>query len=149
VATVRNADLRKDVAALGANAIGPEDTEAHGPYDVILELVGGPNMAANLNAIAIEGRIAIIGTGGGDAVEIGLHSLMMKRASIFGSTLRARPLELKAIAARAVEAHVLPLFAAERLRVPVAATFDLEDVAKAYERFAAGGKFGKIIITML
>jgi NADPH2:quinone reductase len=149
VATVRNADLRKDVAALGANAIGPEDTEAHGPYDVILELVGGPNMAANLNAIAIEGRIAIIGTGGGDAVEIGLHSLMMKRASIFGSTLRARPLELKAIAARAVEAHVLPLFAAGRLRVPVAATFDLEDVAKAYERFAAGGKFGKIIITML
>jgi NADPH2:quinone reductase len=149
VATVRNADLRKDVAALGANAIGPEDTEAHGPYDVILELVGAPNMAANLNAIAIEGRIAIIGTGGGDAVEIGLHSLMMKRASIFGSTLRARPLELKAIAARAVEAHVLPLFAAGRLRVPVAATFDLEDVAKAYERFAAGGKFGKIIITML
>ena len=148
VATVRNPDLRSEVAALGATAIGPEDTEAHGPYDAILDLVGAPNMAANLKALATEGRIAIIGLGGGGTAEVDLRQLMMKRGRIFSSTLRARPLEQKAAAARAMEAHVLPLFEAGRLRVPVAATFDLADAPKAYDRFAAGAKFGKIIITM-
>jgi NADPH:quinone reductase len=148
VATVRNADLRPQVAALGATAVDPEEAEAHGPFHVILELVGGPNMAGNLDALAPGGRIAVIGVGGGASAEIPLHVLMVKRGRIHGSTLRARPLELKAIAARAVETEVLPLFAAGRLRVPVAATFGLEDAAAAYDRFAAGAKFGKIVIVM-
>jgi NADPH2:quinone reductase len=147
-ATVRNQDLRPQVSALGATTVGPEDTEAHGPYDVILELVGGPNMEVNLKALATSGRIAIIGIGGGHTADINLRTMMMKRARLFSSTLRARPLEQKATAARAMEAHVLPLFAAGRLRVPVAATFPLEAAAEAYDRFAAGAKFGKIILTM-
>jgi NADPH2:quinone reductase len=73
---------------------------------------------------------------------------MGKRARIHGSTLRARPLEEKALVARLVEHEVLPLFDAGRLRVPVADTFALADAAAAYERFAAGGKLGKIVITM-
>ncbi len=148
VATVRNPDLRARVAALGATAVGPEATEANGPYDVVLELVGAPNMAANLSALATGGRISIIGVGAGASADLSLHVLMMKRGRLMGSTLRARPLEQKAAAARAVEAHVLPLFEAGRLRVPVAATFALEDAAAAYDRFAAGAKFGKVIITM-
>jgi NADPH:quinone reductase-like Zn-dependent oxidoreductase len=71
---------------------------------------------------------------------------MMKRARIHGSTLRTRPLEGKADAARRVERHVLPLVESGRISVPIAATFPLEEVAAAYERFAAGGKFGKIVV---
>ena len=62
------------------------------------------------------------------------------------STLRARPLEQKAATARALEREVLPGFERGVLRVPVAETFALDDVAAAYERFAAGGKLGKIIL---
>jgi NADPH2:quinone reductase len=60
--------------------------------------------------------------------------------------LRARPLEEKAATARAVERHVLPLVETGAVRVPVAATFPLDDVAQAYERFGAGGKLGKIVL---
>ena len=70
---------------------------------------------------------------------------MGKRARIHGSTLRARPLEEKALAARGLEHEVLPLFESGALRVPVAETFPLEHAAAAYERFAAGGKLGKIV----
>ena len=65
---------------------------------------------------------------------------------IHGSTLRARPLEEKAVAARLVERHVLPLVISGRVRVPVEAVFGLEDVEAAYARFAAGGKLGKIVL---
>jgi NADPH:quinone reductase-like Zn-dependent oxidoreductase len=71
---------------------------------------------------------------------------MHKRATIRGSTLRPRPLEEKAIAARAVERHVLPLLGSGRVRVPVAATFPMPEAAAAYERFAAGAKLGKVVL---
>lgn len=148
VGTVRNADLRPAVAALGATAIAPHETASHGPYDVILELIGGPNMAANFQALATGGRITVIGVGGGPSTGIDLPTLMIKRARLYGSTLRTRPLEEKAMAARAVEASVLPLFESGRLTVPVEATFPLEHAAEGYERFARGGKFGKIVLTV-
>jgi putative PIG3 family NAD(P)H quinone oxidoreductase len=146
VATVRHAGLRDAVAALGATAVAPEEAGAHGPYDVILELVGAPNMPGNLDALAVGGRISVIGVGAGAVAEINLGSLMAKRARLMGSTLRARPLEGKAAAARAVEAHVLPLFESGRLTVPVASTFPLGEAAAAYDRFAAGGKLGKVVL---
>jgi NADPH:quinone reductase-like Zn-dependent oxidoreductase len=80
--------------------------------------------------------------------EVNLLALMGKRARIHGSTLRARPLEEKALAARGVEREVLPLFESGALRVPVAETFPLSAADGAYERFAAGGKFGKIVLTV-
>jgi NADPH:quinone reductase len=145
-ATVRNADLREAVAQLGAEAIDPEGFAAHGPFDVILELVGAPNLDANLDALATSGRIVTIGIGAGAKGELNLAKLMGKRARIMGSTLRARPLEEKAATARALERHVLPLVERGEVRVPVAATYPLADVEAAYERFAAGGKLGKIVL---
>jgi len=145
-ATVRDPALRDGVAALGATAIAPEGFAAHGPFDVILELVGAPNLGENLDALAICGRIVVIGIGAGVDARIDLRTLMGKRARISGSTLRARPLEEKAIAARALERSVLPLLASGAVSVPVAATFPLAQVADAYERFAAGGKLGKIVL---
>jgi len=145
-ATVRREEQRDAVAALGAEAIPPEGFAQRGPFDVILELVGAPNLSANVEALAAGGRIAVIGVGAGAKGELNLLALMGKRARIHGSTLRARPLEEKAVAARAVERHVLPLFDSGALVVPVAATHSLEEVADAYERFAAGGKVGKIVL---
>jgi NADPH:quinone reductase len=146
-ATVRREELRDQVAALGASTIPCEEFAEHGPFDVILELVGGPNMAENLQALATGGRICVIGVGGGAKSELNLLALMGKRARIHGSTLRARPLEEKALTARRVEHEVLPLFERGLLRVPVAGEFPLDRAADAYEAFTAGGKLGKLVIT--
>jgi putative PIG3 family NAD(P)H quinone oxidoreductase len=148
-ATVRNPDLRGDVAKLGADSvIDPADFAERGPFDVVLELVGAPNLAGDIQALATSGRIAVIGIGGGAKAEVNLGALMGKRATVRGSTLRPRPLEEKALTARALERSVLPHFETGALRVPVAATYPLDAVAEAYERFTAGGKLGKIILEM-
>jgi NADPH:quinone reductase-like Zn-dependent oxidoreductase len=147
-ATVRDPGARAAVEALGATAIDPAGFEEHGPFDVVLELVGAPNMPGNLKALEIGGRIAVIGVGAGPKAELNLLALMGKRARIHGSTLRARPLEQKAAAARLVERHVLPLVEAGAITVPVAETFPLDRVEEAYDRFAAGGKVGKVVLVM-
>ena len=147
-ATVRNPDHRDAVAALGATAIAPEGFADHGPFDVILELVGAINLTDNLRALETGGRIAVIGTGAGATGEINLGLLMGKRARIHGSTLRARPLELKALTARAMERSVLPLMAAGALTVPIAATYPLDEAQSAYDRFTVGGKLGKVVLTV-
>jgi len=146
-ATVRRPELREQVAALGARAISDENFAAEGPFDVILELVGAPNMVDDLQALATGGRICVIGVSAGAKTELNLLALMGKRARIHGSTLRARPLEEKALTARLIEHEVLPLFDSGALRVPIAETFPLAEAAAAYERFAAGGKLGKIVLT--
>jgi NADPH2:quinone reductase len=145
-ATVRNLELRGQVEALGARTIDCEGFAEEGPYDVILELVGAPNMPENLQALATGGRIAVIGVSAGATSELNLLALMGKRARIHGSTLRARPLEQKALVARLLEHEVLPLFESGALWVPIAETFPLEEAAAAYDRFAAGGKLGKIVL---
>jgi NADPH:quinone reductase len=146
-ATVRNEALRDSVAGLGADVvIDPEGFEEHGPFDVVLELVGAPNIPGNLNALDTLGRIVVIGVGAGFKAEVNLLALMGKRARIMASTLRARPLEGKAAAARGIERSVIPLFERGLLDVPVAEAFPLTEVAAAYERFKAGGKLGKIIV---
>jgi NADPH:quinone reductase len=145
-ATVRNPESRARIDALDVRAIEPEGFEEHGPFDVILELVGGPNMPGNVNALATGGRIVVIGIGAGNTAEIGLHLLMAKRARILASTLRARPLEEKALTARLVERSVIPGFISGDLMVPVCATYPLDAVADAYEHFKTGGKLGKIVL---
>jgi putative PIG3 family NAD(P)H quinone oxidoreductase len=148
-ATVRNPDLRDAVGELGAAAaIDPEGFEGEGPFDVVLELVGAPNLPGDLKALATGGRIVVIGVGAGFKAEVNLLALMGKRGALHASTLRARPLEEKAATARAVEREVLPLLAAGRVRVPVAATFALADAEAAYDRFTGGGKLGKVVLTI-
>jgi NADPH:quinone reductase-like Zn-dependent oxidoreductase len=147
-ATVRDPGARERIGALGVQAVEPEGFARWGPFDVILELVGAPNWPENLDALALRGRIAVIGVGAGPKVELDLRALMGKRGRIHGSTLRSRPLEEKALAARAVERMVLPGFASGDLSVLVAATYPLDEAAAAYERFRAGRKLGKIVLLM-
>jgi putative PIG3 family NAD(P)H quinone oxidoreductase len=147
-ATVRAEDLRARVAELGAEAITPEGFADHGPFDVILELVGGPNLAENVRALRFWGRIVVIGVGGGAKGELNLGALMANRGRILASTLRPRPLEEKALTARAMERSVLPLLSEGTVSVPIAATYRLDQAEEAYDRFAAGAKFGKIVLLM-
>jgi NADPH:quinone reductase len=147
-ATVRNPDHRDSVSELGARVIAPEGFAEHGPFDVILELVGAPNLPDNVSALALQGRIMVIGIGGGAKGEVHLGALMQKRGQIHSSTLRPRPLEEKALTARAVERSVLPLVQSGRVRVPIAQTYPLERAEEAYDHFAGGGKLGKIVLTM-
>ncbi|HSO98402.1 MAG TPA: NAD(P)H-quinone oxidoreductase [Solirubrobacteraceae bacterium] len=145
-ATVRAAEMRERVAEFGAEVIPPEDFGEHGPFDVILELVGAPNLASNVGALNILGRIIVIGIGAGAKGDLHLGALMGKRGRVMASTLRSRPLEEKADTARAMERSVLPLIAGGQVRVPVAATYPLAEADAAYGRFTGGVKLGKIVL---
>jgi NADPH:quinone reductase-like Zn-dependent oxidoreductase len=147
-ATVRSEAKRDAVADLGATVLAPHEFADAGPFDVILELVGAPNLEDNLMALGTGGRIAVIGIGGGAKGEINLALMMGKRARIYASTLRARPLEEKAAAARLVERSVLPFVESGDIAVPIAETYPLDQVVEAYDRFAAGDKLGKIVLIM-
>ncbi len=147
VATVRNPDLHERVRALGADeVVEPETFTAHGPFDVVIELIGAANMAGNVASLATGGRIVVVGVAGGSKAEVDLLQLMGARGRILGSTLRARPLEGKAAAVQAVARHVLPLVDAGRVEVPVTATFAMADAAAGYEALRARGKFGKLVL---
>jgi NADPH:quinone reductase-like Zn-dependent oxidoreductase len=125
-----------ELRALGA------DTDVEGDYDVILELVGGDNLAANLDRLALKGRIALIGMGAGGTAEVDFYKLMRKRGRIHGSMLRARTREEKADVVRDLGEFI----AGRELTVPVEETFPLDRAQEAYDRFKAGGKFGKIVL---
>jgi NADPH:quinone reductase len=145
-ATVRNEALRARVADFGAEVVEPDGFDERGPFDVILELVGAPNLPANVKSLATRGRLVVIGISAGAKGELNLGALMGNRGRIMASHLRGRALEEKALAARAVERSVLPLIESGWVRVPVHATYPLDQAAEAYDAFAAGGKLGKIVL---
>ena len=113
---------------------------------VTSELVGQASLTEVLPHLAPWSRVIVIGVGSGGRMEIDLMLLMSKRARIGGSTLRARSLREKADVTAGVAAHVLPLLEAARIGVPVSETFPMSEANAAYERFAAGGKFGKVVL---
>jgi len=146
-ASVRNEKNRAAVEELGANrALAPDEAFAHGPFDVVLELVGAPNLVPSVKALATWGTIVVIGVSAGHEGTLDLRRLMAKRGTVRASTLRYRAPEEKAMLARELEANVLPLVADGRLRVPIEAEFPLAEVTAAYERFTAGGHVGKIVL---
>ena len=149
IASVRNPDNREAVRRLGAiKAIDPAVTEANGPYDVVLELVGASNFESNLRSLNQGGRIVFIGASSSSGTEAKLDFMLLagKRATVRGSTLRSRPLEEKALATRGVEREVIPLVACRKITVSIAATYPLTEAAIAYDAFGKPGKLGKIIL---
>ena len=146
VASVRHARLRDAVAALGVTAAGPDEALGLGPFDVVLELVGAASLSGVLGAMALSGRIVVIGVGGGAQAEVDLLAVMQRRLRISGSTLRARSLVDKAVVASEVEHHAVPLLEAGKVRVPLEATFPMDRAGEAYEHFGQGGKLGKVVL---
>jgi putative PIG3 family NAD(P)H quinone oxidoreductase len=114
--------------------------------DVILDHIGAATLAANLKALAVNGRLAIIATMGGREATLDLARLMIKRQTITGSVLRPRPIEEKAAIIAEFARAVMPLFAAGKVKPIIYATYALEDVAKAHRAMEANEHFGKIVL---
>ncbi len=116
--------------------------------DVVLDHIGGPYLARNLDALATGGRLVVIATMGGAEAPLDLRVLMRKRLSVIGSTLRARPTSEKAeIVRRFADAFGAALGRGE-LRPVVDAAFPLERAADAHRLMAASGHFGKIVLRL-
>ncbi len=115
--------------------------------DVVLELVGGAYFAEDLRCISTLGRLVLVGLMAGAKTEVDLGLVLRKRVRVFGTVLRARPLEEKIFAMRAFEAQVVPLFARGLLRPIVDCVMPLADAARAHERMASNAGFGKIVLT--
>ena len=117
--------------------------------DVVLDLVGGPYLAANLDALAPRGRMVFVGTMGGARAELDFGVVMSKRLTIVGTVLRARSAEEKARAVRRFAAEVVPLFGRGRLRPVLDSSYALEDFAAAYGRLESNATFGKVVLKLM
>ncbi|MFJ9076579.1 NAD(P)H-quinone oxidoreductase [Streptomyces sp. NPDC102278] len=115
--------------------------------DVILDIVGAKYLARNLDALAVNGRLAIIGLQGGAKAEVNLGALLAKRAAITATSLRARPLEEKAAIVAAVREHVWPLVTTGRVRPVVHATYPMRDAAEAHRVMESSAHVGKLLLT--
>jgi NADPH2:quinone reductase len=141
-----NARSHRDrLVALGAEPV--ELGEVRGA-DVIIELVGAPNLDGDLDAVATKGRIVVVGTGAGRSFEMSLGKLMGRRATLIGTVLRARPLEEKAAAVQAFGLQVVPLLASGVVRPVIDRVFPMSEAAAAYDYLAAPGKFGKVLLAL-
>lgn len=114
--------------------------------DVVLDMVGAAYLERNVAALAVEGRLVVIGLQQGARATLDLSALLTRRLSVMGSTLRARSDEEKGKVAQAVRAHVLPGFDDGSLRPVVDRVLDLDDVAEAHRALEAGGHVGKIVL---
>ncbi|MBX5475950.1 MAG: NAD(P)H-quinone oxidoreductase [Clostridia bacterium] len=154
--TVGSAEKAERSRALGAKraivyrqedfvAVLREETGGRGA-DIILEFVGAPYLARDIEVAAVGGRIVVIGTMGGSHAEVPLGPLLAKRVRIQGTTLRSRPLEAKAALTQDFAAHALPLFAEGVLKPVVDRVFPVQEAAEAHRYMEANRNFGKIVL---
>jgi NADPH2:quinone reductase len=116
--------------------------------DLILDMVGGDYINRNLQCLAVEGRLVQIAFLKGAKAEINFASLMMKRQTVTGSTLRPRSVAEKGAIARALEEKVWPLVAGGQVRPLIHATFPLEQAAEAHRLMESSAHLGKIVLTL-
>ena len=153
-ATARGAEkaakARESGAELAVDAAAGDwatTVKAAGPVHVVLDMVGRDYFARNLDVLAPDGRLVVIAALTGATVELNLLTLMLKRLTLSGSTLRARDADEKARLARAVEGHAWPWIAAGTVRIPVDRTFPLERAGEAHAWLERGAQFGKVVLT--
>ncbi|MBI3403135.1 MAG: NAD(P)H-quinone oxidoreductase [Acidobacteria bacterium] len=116
--------------------------------DVVLDMVGGEYFARNIDVLAVEGRLVEIATLKGVQAELNIQTIMQRRLTITGSTLRARPVADKGVIAAAVHRHVWPLLESGAVKPIVHATFPLRDAAGAHRLMESSVHIGKIVLTV-
>jgi NADPH2:quinone reductase len=121
---------------------------AGGGADVVLDMVGGDYIARNYEAAAVEGRVVQIAFQGSPKATVDFRRIMLKRLTHTGSTLRARAVEDKGAIARAVEAEVLPLIAAGRVKPVIDSSFPLIQAPAAHARMESSAHIGKLVLTL-
>lgn len=139
-------ELGAEIAVNYHDADFVETVKDAGGADVILDMVGGPYADRNLQCLNTGGRLVQIAFLKGSRVEIDMMRIMLKRLTVTGSTLRARPAEEKARLAAAIEKTVWPWIETGKLRVVTDAVFSLEDAAKAHALIDSNGHTGKILL---
>ncbi len=120
-------------------------TEGRG-VDVVLDLAGGPYVAASIRSLAPKGRLMCIGTVAGGRAEIELRHVLSRRLTVRGTVFRSRSLEEKIAATRAFDREVVPLFARGVLRAVIDSEFPLERVREAHQRLESNAAFGKVVL---
>jgi NADPH:quinone reductase len=114
--------------------------------ELILDLVGANYLAANLDALALRGRLLLVGTMAGALAPLDFRQVMGKRLRLTGTVLRARSTEEKARATRLFAAHVAPLLARGTLRPVIDSIYDFTDIRAAHLRLESNETFGKIVL---
>lgn len=114
--------------------------------DVILDMVGGSYLDRNLRALALDGRLVVIGLQGGSSAALAMDRLLTRRLTVMASTLRARTTAQKTAVARAVERDVWPGFADGSLRPVIDRVLTLNEAAQAHAAMEAGEHIGKIVL---
>lgn len=114
--------------------------------EVILDLVGSSYLAANLDALAMRGRLLLVGTTAGASAPLDFGVVMRKRLRLIGTVLRARSVEEKARATRLFVAQVIPLLEREVVRPVIDKVYRMDEVREAHERLEANASFGKIVL---
>jgi NADPH:quinone reductase-like Zn-dependent oxidoreductase len=114
--------------------------------DVVLDLAGGPYVAAGIQSLAPKGRLMCIGTVAGGRAELELRDVLSRRLTVRGTVFRSRPLEEKIAAARTFAQEVVPMFARGLVRAVVDSEFPLERVREAHQRLESNATFGKVVL---
>jgi putative PIG3 family NAD(P)H quinone oxidoreductase len=115
---------------------------------VILDLVGGSYLASNLEALALKGRLMLVGTTAGASAQLNYGAVMGKRIRITGTVLRPRSVEEKAEAVGRFAAHVVPMLESKSLRPVIDKIYSIDEVRAAHERMESNTSFGKIVLTI-
>src|SRR3954449_8394809 len=143
-------DLGADVAVNYRDedfvAVAREATDGRG-IDVVLDILGGAYLARNVDVLAPDGRLVVIGLQGRAKAELDLNALLRKRAAVHATSLRARPLQQKAAVCAAVEAGLWPLVESGQVRPVVHATYPMDQVAEAHRVVADSSHVGKVLLT--
>ena len=122
-----------------------EHTSGRG-VDVILDVVGAPYFEKNLDSLASQGRLLLVGLLGGPTTSVDLSRIMGKRLKILGTVLRPRPLEEKISLSQKFQTLLLPLFGQNRLKPVVDRVFPLEEAARAHTYLEENRNFGKVVL---
>jgi putative PIG3 family NAD(P)H quinone oxidoreductase len=156
VTTVGSAAKAEAVAALGADLVinyreqdfAEAMSQAGITADVVLDIMGAKYLAPNVNALSVGGRLVIIGLQGGVVGELNLSQLLMKRASVTATSLRARPTSEKAAILTATRDNVFPMIESGVVRPIIHATYPLSEVASAHRVLEESSHIGKLVLLM-
>ncbi|MEZ0094099.1 NAD(P)H-quinone oxidoreductase [Streptacidiphilus sp. EB129] len=150
--TAGSAEKLEACSALGADILinyrDQDFVDALGDHgaDVILDVIGAKYLSRNIDALAVNGRLVIIGMQGGTKAELDIGKLMAKRAAVASTSLRARPLDEKAAIVASVREHVWPLIGNGRVRPVVDRILPLADAAEAHRLMEGSTHIGKILL---
>lgn len=149
VTTVTGPEQIASVRELGADLtidFRTEDFTDHGPYDVILDVIGGGYLERNVRSLAVDGRLVIIGLQDGMEAQLDLRELVFKRKSVLGTTLRSRPADQKAAICAEVQDKVWPMIESGAVKQVIDQTLPMAEAAEAHRLLDIGKHVGKILL---